>query len=95
MPMRQAVRVSCTVAAELPSESVTSGSAGRYMSIDSGAIAVRPPRVSVRNRAARRPGLGGSGACRTAVPCGAGGVVGEVVGTDSFMHHSMVSTTIY
>ncbi|GGW91698.1 hypothetical protein GCM10010297_11910 [Streptomyces malachitofuscus] len=54
MPARQAVRVSWTVAAGACRDWVTSGSAGRYMSIASGGVAVRPPRRRVTSRLVRR-----------------------------------------
>lgn len=54
MPARQAVRVSWTVAVGLCRASVTWGSAGRYMSMDSGGSAVRPPRTRVTSRPVRR-----------------------------------------
>ncbi len=54
MPARQAVRVSWTVAAGACSAPVTSGRAGRYMSMESGGRAVRPPRTSTRSSPARR-----------------------------------------
>ena len=50
----QAVRVSWTVAAGACSAWVTSGSAGRYMSIARGGVAVSPPRTSVTSRLVRR-----------------------------------------
>ena len=51
---RQAVRVSWTVAAGACRAPVTSGRAGRYMSIASGGVAVRPPRRRVTSRPVRR-----------------------------------------
>lgn len=54
MPVRQAVRVSWAVAAEVCSAPVTSGSAGRYMSMDSGGTAVSPPSTRVTRKPVRR-----------------------------------------
>ncbi|CAM5723950.1 hypothetical protein SALBM311S_00519 [Streptomyces alboniger] len=51
------------MAAGAASDSVTAGSDGRYMSIASGGVAVRPPRTRVtRKPVRRRPGGGGPAA---------------------------------
>ncbi|CAM5684468.1 hypothetical protein SRIMM317S_03427 [Streptomyces rimosus subsp. rimosus] len=67
MPARQVVRVSWTVAAGLCSASVTSGRAGRYMSMESGGTAVRPPRIRVTSRLVRRDAAGGAATSRSAI----------------------------
>ncbi|CAM5656781.1 hypothetical protein SCANM63S_07403 [Streptomyces canarius] len=58
----QAVRVSWTVTAGASSERVTSGSDGRYMSIASGVVAVRPPRRKVTRGPVRCGARAGDGA---------------------------------
>lgn len=60
IPARHAVSVSWTVAAGACRASVTSGSEGRYMSIASGGVAVRPPRISITSRPVR-PAVRASG----------------------------------
>ena len=63
MPARHAVSVSWTVAAGAPSDRVTSGSEGRYMSIARGGVAVRLPRMSVTSRLIRRAAGSVGGVC--------------------------------
>lgn len=53
MPIIVIVSVSCASDAEMPKSVVNSGSAGRYISVESGAIALIMPRKSVRNRRMR------------------------------------------
>ena len=49
MPSIVMVRVSCVSDAEMPKSPPSSGRAGRYISVDSGAIAVMMPRNTVKN----------------------------------------------
>ncbi len=78
MPARQAVSVSWTVAAGALRDRVTSGSAGRYMSIASGGVAVRLPRMSVTSRLIRRA-AGSVGAVRAEEDVRGSGTAGVVV----------------
>src|SRR5690349_5488517 len=52
MPSMHAVSVSCPVEADAPKSRVSAGSPGRYMSIDSGPNADRPPRITINFRPA-------------------------------------------
>src|SRR3569833_1880624 len=56
-PTRHAVSVSCTSEAPAPRSWVSFGRAGRYMSIDSGPIALSAPRMRKTRRRSARPAL--------------------------------------
>jgi len=49
MPIIVIVSVSCATDAETPRSACSTGSAGRYISVASGAIALMTPRKNVRN----------------------------------------------
>lgn len=80
IPAMHAVRVSWTVAAGAVRESATAGSAGRYMSMESGGSAVSPPRTRVTSRPTRRAAATAWCATGATGPVGAGAVTGSAAG---------------